>query len=142
MRIGVSIYSLCKEIESGRMDVLDVIEWIAQEGGEHVEIVPIGFDLHSSPELIDRIIDKARQTGIEISNYAVGGNLIVDSDEAFEREIARLKKDVDIAHRLGVKRMRHDVASHPDTSIRHFNERLSRLAEGCRIIADYASHVV
>ena len=45
MKLGVSTYSLMNEIKAGTMSVLDVIQWIADNGGEHVEIVPFGFDL-------------------------------------------------------------------------------------------------
>jgi len=40
MKLGVSTYSLVDKIVSRQMSVLDVIEWIAKQGGEHVEIVP------------------------------------------------------------------------------------------------------
>ncbi|TRC47294.1 sugar phosphate isomerase/epimerase family protein, partial [Mannheimia haemolytica] len=40
---------------------------------------------------------------------------------------------------LGVKLMRHDVASRQDTSIIRFQEDLPRIAEACRRIADYAA---
>ncbi len=45
MKIGLSTYSLLKAIKAGEMDVLDVVQWIADNGGKHMEIVPYGFTL-------------------------------------------------------------------------------------------------
>lgn len=139
MKLGVSTYSLFQALKSGEMDIMGVIDWIADQGGEHVEIVPLGFDLPGNLELADEIRLKAQSRGIEISNYAIGANFLTDSREAYEQEIKRVKGEVDLAARLGVQRMRHDVASSEDRSIANFNKELERMAEACRQIADYAS---
>ncbi|MBD2863304.1 sugar phosphate isomerase/epimerase family protein [Paenibacillus oceani] len=141
MKLGISLYSLKGAIVSGEMTVTDAIEWIAEVGGEHVEIVPVGFDLLEQPELADRIRDKAGQAGIEVSNYCVRANFIAADEQEYERTIDRVKRHVEITRRLGAKRMRHDVASRPlgDISVRNFNRDLPKLAEACRTIADYAA---
>lgn len=139
MKLGLSTYSLYQALNKGTMTIADVIDFTADHGGEHVEIVPLGYNLTEQPELIDLIIAKAAERGLEISNYAIGANFLVDNEEAYEQEIARVKKEVDIANRLGVKLMRHDVASSPDVSIANFNANLDRLAAACREIAEYAA---
>lgn len=140
MKIGVSSYSLFQAMHDGKMSILDAIEWIAANGGQHIEIVPkLGFDFDTHPELEIQIREKAAAAGIEISNYAIGANFITDTEEAYQAEIARVITEVDRAHRLGAKLMRHDVASRPDTSIIRFNEDLSRIASACQIIADHAT---
>ncbi|MBJ9992727.1 sugar phosphate isomerase/epimerase family protein [Paenibacillus sp. S28] len=139
MKIGVSTYSLYRPIQSGEITVLGAIEKIAEMGGEHVEIVPIGYTLTGNPELVDQIVAKAKEVGIDVSNYAIGANFAVDTEEAYRKEIERVKGEVDIAARLSVKLMRHDVASRQDTSIKQFNQEVGRLAEACREIADYAA---
>ncbi|WP_123042094.1 sugar phosphate isomerase/epimerase family protein [Cohnella candidum] len=139
MKFGVSSYSLYQAMRKGEMDILGAIAYIAEIGGEHVEIVPLGFDLTEKPELVEQIRQKASDCGLEISNYAIGANFSDLTDEQFEAEIARVRKEVDVAKALGVKKMRHDVASSPDASIRHFLQELPRLAEACRRIADYAA---
>ncbi|WP_454189851.1 sugar phosphate isomerase/epimerase family protein [Paenibacillus sp. Marseille-Q7038] len=138
MKLGLSSYSLYQALKKGTMTIADVIDFTADHGGEHIEIVPLGFNLIEQPELIDLIVAKAAERGLEISNYAIGANFLVDHEEAYEQEIARVKKEVDIANRLGVKLMRHDVASSPDVSIANFNANLERLAAACREIAEYA----
>ncbi|EKN65228.1 xylose isomerase [Neobacillus bataviensis LMG 21833] len=138
MKLGISSYSLQGAINSKRMTILDVVQWVADQGGEHIEIVPIGFDLAGDTQLADAVRQKAEEAGIEISNYAIGANFLTDD---YENEIERVKKEVDIAHRLGVKLMRHDVAwkAPNEISIRDFEQDLPRMAEACRQIADYAA---
>jgi sugar phosphate isomerase/epimerase len=139
MKIGVSTYSLSRAIQAGEMNVVEAIDYITHIGGEHVEIVPIGFSLIENPELIDVIRQKAQDNGIEISNYAIGAEFSYINETEYENEITRVMKEVDIAVQLGVKLMRHDVATAADISIQHFDSLLPRLAEACRRIADYAA---
>lgn len=140
MKLGVSTYSLNNAIQSGQMNVLDVLQWIADQGGEHVEVAPSGFDLAQDKGLADEIRQKTLELGIEVSGYSIGANFIKDTQEAYEKEIERVKQEVDIAHRLGVKFMRHDVASRnrSECTIANFDADLDRLANACRIVADYA----
>ncbi|MFB5675943.1 sugar phosphate isomerase/epimerase family protein [Paenibacillus terreus] len=139
MKLGLSTYSLYGALKSGEMTVADVIDFTADIGGSHVEIVPLGYNLTEDSGLVDVIVEKAKARGLDISNYAIGANFLTDDEALYEAEIERVKQEVDIAARLGVKLMRHDVASSPDVSIGHFNAQLQRLAEACRRIARYAA---
>ncbi|XID90139.1 sugar phosphate isomerase/epimerase family protein [Paenibacillaceae bacterium WGS1546] len=139
MKLGVSSYSLWQAMESGELDIAGVVGKVAELGGEHVEIVPLGFDLTADPALVATIRNSAAAAGIEISNYAIGANFAGLDDAAYEREIERVMREVDVAAALGVKFMRHDVAGSEDTSIRRFMADLPRLVEACRRISEYAS---
>lgn len=140
MKIGLSTYSFFQALNKKEMNVLEVIDWIAENGGEHVEIVPIGYTLSDNPELVDQIRERAVKVGIDVSNYAIGANFIQDSDAAYEAEIERVKGEVEIANRLGVKFMRHDVAWRPipEATLDQFEQDLPRIADACRRIADHA----
>lgn len=140
MKLGISSYSLFQAMHQGRMNISEVIDWTADIGASHIEIVPkLGFDFDNDPGLEEQIINKTKAAGIEISNYAIGANFITDTDEAYEAEIARVISEVDRVHRLGAKLMRHDVASRQDISIQRFNEDLDKIAAACRRIADHAA---
>lgn len=141
MKLGMSSYSLLGAMQSEGMSILDVIDWTADEGGEHVEIVPMGYTLADDPDLVESILKKANERNIDISNYAIGANVLPETDAAFEQEITRVKSEVDVANALGVKRMRHDVSFKPpqEASIQQFENDLPRLVEACRLIADHAS---
>ncbi len=139
MKLGVSTYSLYQALAKGDMTIQDVIAFTAAIGGQHVEIVPMGFSLENNPELISQIREQALANGLELSNYAVGANFSGLDNAEYEAEIARLKQEVDIAAALGVTRMRHDAAMSGDCSLTHFMEELPRIADACRRIADYAA---
>jgi sugar phosphate isomerase/epimerase len=139
MKIGLSSYSLVSALRSGEMTILDAIDWVADKGGQHIEIVPIGFDLIADSGLIDAIRKKADDAGLDLSNYAIGANFITKTEEEYEQEIRRVMEEVDIAARLGVKLMRHDVARRSDTSMRQFRADFARMTQACGRIADYAA---
>lgn len=143
MKLGVSTYSLVHAIRTGEMTVLDVVQWIADQGGEHVEIVPFGFQLQGDDSLTDAVREKAAKVGIEISNYAILADLVKPDEKEREAEIRRIMAEVDVAHRLGVKRMRHDVAAFrrplSESTIVHFEKELPLMVDACRRIADYAA---
>jgi len=141
MKLGLSSYSLHRDIRSGRLPILEAPRWIKENGGEHIEIVPIGFDLIENPGLVDDILRAADEAGIAVSNYAVGGNFIVEDEAEYRRAIEETKAHVDVANRLGVKTMRHDVAPRPpaEATIQRFEADLPRLVEACREVADYAA---
>ena len=120
MRVGVSTYSLSPAIRAGEMTVLDVVEWIAENGGQHMEIVPYGFTLEDNPELTDAVRERAAEVGIALSNYSMPANFVQESRDDFDSEVERIKRHVDTVNRLGMKHMRHDVTA--------FTRRLRRWA--------------
>jgi Sugar phosphate isomerases/epimerases len=138
MKLGVSTYSLHKAFASGEMTIPDILDFIADIGAEHAEIVPIGYSLADNPALTEEIVRKAEEAGLELSNYAIGANFAGLSHDDWERELARVMREVDVCAALGMKRMRHDIASSDDLSIGRFLAELPRLTEACRRIADYA----
>lgn len=141
VKLGLSSYSLVNAMKKNEISILEVPAWIAEHGGEHIELVPIGFNLKENPDLIDGIKEAATKAGITISNYAVGNNFVTNSDEERNARIQELMEHVDIANQLGVKRMRHDVASVPiaEASIERFEQELPNLVKACRKVADYAA---
>jgi sugar phosphate isomerase/epimerase len=139
MKLGINSYSLYQAMAAGNFSIQDVMEWAADVGAQHIEIVPMfGFDFNSNPELVDQLREKAAEVGIDISNYAIGANFITDTEEAYELEIQRVISEVDRVHQLGAKLMRHDVAFRSDTSIAQFNEDLKVITRACQRIADHA----
>ncbi|WNQ10515.1 sugar phosphate isomerase/epimerase [Paenibacillus aurantius] len=143
MKIGLSTYSLLNALKSGEMTVLDVIQWIADNGGEHMEMVPYGYTVEDNHELADAIREKAQSVGIELSNYSMPANFVQETEEAFQEEMERVKRHVDVVNRMGVKHMRHDVTAFTlpkeKMTIAWFEENLPLMVRGSQIIADYAA---
>ncbi|WP_373229833.1 sugar phosphate isomerase/epimerase family protein [Cohnella sp.] len=143
MKIGLSTYSLLDTLKAGEMTVLDVIQWIADNGGEHMEIVPYGFTLVDNPELADAVREKAKSAGIELSNYSMPANFVQETEELFQQEVERVKLHVDLVARMGMKHMRHDVTAFTipkdQMTIAWFEQHLPLMARGSRLITDYAA---
>ena len=140
LKIGLSSYSLSRAINAGEMDILGAIKWISENGGEHMELSPGKLVLAGNDTLVKAIVKQAADCGIELSSYTIGANFITETEEAFQKEIKRIKSEVDIAAALGVKRMRHDAGSRPatDATVANFEKDLPKLVEACRTVADYA----
>ncbi len=142
MKIGASTYSLSKAIAAGTFDMLGAFDWLADNGGQHIEIVPIqGLSLVDTPEMIDAMVARARQVGIDISCYTFGASFIDKTPEEVAAELARVKQHVDVAARLGTRLVRHDVASRPaeQATDAQFDRDLPGLVAAAREIADYAA---
>lgn len=143
MKIGLSSYSLLNALKSGEMTILDAIQWIADNGGEHMEIVPYGYTLVDNLELADAVREKAKEAGIELSNYSMPANFVQETEEAFQEEVARLKEHVDLIEHLGMKHMRHDVTAftlpQEKMTIQWMEESLPLIVRGSQLIADYAA---
>lgn len=140
MKVGLSTYSLSRAIRAGEMDVLQAIQWIADNGGEHVELSPSGYVLTDNPELVTAVVNKAEEVNLDISSYTIGANFLQETDAEYEAEIERVKKEVDIGGALGVKFMRHDAGSRPpeEATIENLEEDLPKMAKACQEIADHA----
>lgn len=141
MKLGISSYSLYQAMQQKRMDILQVIEWIAEQKADHVELVPeLGFDIEQEG-LIEQIREKTQSLDLDISNYAVGGNFASDDDREIQAELGKVFRHVDIAHQLGVDRMRHDVMWLPasEATTAKFEADFEKLVSVCRQVADYAS---
>ncbi|MFB5676341.1 sugar phosphate isomerase/epimerase family protein [Paenibacillus terreus] len=143
MKVGLSSYSLLEAINAGKMTILDAIQWVADNGGEHMELVPYGFTVVDNVELADRIRDKAAEAGIELSGYSFPADLCKEDEEEFLTEVERIKQHVDIAHRMGIASIRHDVTAFrlppEDMGIEYFEKHFDRMVQGSRMIADHAA---
>ncbi|MBM7573456.1 sugar phosphate isomerase/epimerase family protein [Aquibacillus albus] len=142
MKIGLSSYSLLADIQAGKLTILDVIQWVADNGGEHLELVPYGYSVVDNLELADQIKEKAETLSIELSGYSFPADFCKESEDDFEEEVDRIKQHVDIANRLGIKSIRHDVTAFnlepEDMTIQYYEKYFSKMVNGSQLIADYA----
>lgn len=142
LNLGLSTYSLVNYIQDKKMSVLEAMEFAVENKATSVELVPFGFELLDNDELIEQVKQKAKDLGIYISNYAILADLLMVDDEERAKEIQRVKSHVDVAYKLGIKKMRHDVSSFrrpmdSNTTV-NFEKEFQMMVDGCREIADYA----
>lgn len=149
MIIGLTNYSMNANINSGKMSVLDVMRFAKEKGAGHIELVPFGYTLHDdqtgefNEQLISDIKALSCEIDLPISNYAVLGDLLKPDADARKAEVERLKRHIDVAHKLGIKQMRHDVSSFrrplESNTPTAFENEFPIAVETCRELADYAA---
>ena len=146
MRIGLSSYSLDREIERGSMTLLEAIDWAAAQGAECMELVPFAFrfdDKESGKidlDFIGKVKRRAQDAGIPLCNYSVLADFCKEG-EALKKEIARICHEVDIAAELGVPRMRHDVCGfrrpHKENTLKDFERWLPVMADAAAEVTEH-----
>lgn len=148
MRLGISSYCLVDNMEKGKMTIYDVMDWAKAHDCEHMELVPfcLNFELEDGSinvELVEGIRNHAEKIGLPLSIFSLNADVLKETEEERQAEIARIKKFIDIAHMLGLKKMRHDSASFRrpfEQSTPHdYEEVFPLLVKAGRECADYAA---
>lgn len=146
MKIGLSSYSLNANIRSGKMDVLDAMRFAKEKGAEHFEIVPIGYAFYNaeSGEFNEKMIEDvkalSKELDLPLSNLAVGADLIDEDPSLQDAAIERTCRQVDVAAKLGIKFMRHDISFRRfDCPALAFEKYLPIAVRAVQKIADYAA---
>ena len=121
MKLGISSYSLNKSLRTGEMSLFDVIDWAVEHQCEHLELVPFSLPLLREDGSIDydyvkRVRDKAGEAGLPLSTFSLNACVIKPTADERKRELDRIRMYMDMAHFLGIKKMRHDTCSgqHPE----------------------------
>ena len=146
---GFSSYSFHSKLSTGEMTLPDVIDWVAASEGEHLELASLSDDpaspipnIASDPAFVDEIRVKAESAGVVLSNLAIGANFFTDDRAELARQVARVTAYVDLAERLGIRLMRHDVvahAGHPGDDTPLFEQALPSIVAASQEIAQYAA---
>ena len=145
MKTGVSSYSFTKRIYSGDMTQFDTVKAAKELGFSSIEFIDLfrkpNVWLPSEEQMIlaKEIREEADRLEMEISAYTIGANLYQETDEASEKEVARLCRQLEVAKILGVKVLRHDACwSLPKKSPRSFDAMLPVIAKNARAVTAYA----
>ncbi len=141
MRYSVSIYSFIQYLQDGRLTPLSCIGKAKEMGFDGIEYVDFVFPKGEDPkDYAKRLREEAERTGIAISNFAVGADFLNGSEGDLNRETDHLKQMVDAAAILGCPTLRHDVTGGPgNRTYQGFDTCLGRLAQGCRMVTEYAA---
>ena len=147
MKKGISSYCLSPAMAKGA-SIYDVIDFAKGIGCEHIEFVPFytPFVIEKEGRIDEQYIDSVRRkcedSALEISTYSVNADLLMTNREARERELARVKLHIDAAERLGLKWMRHDVASFrrpfSSNTPENFEKELPLMVDGIQRLYEYA----
>ena len=142
MKISVSSYSFHQYIKAGKLTQLECVAKAKEMGFDAIEFTDItGDSLDEQKAMAKKIKDEADKVGIDINAYTIGANLYHESDEDSEKEVERLKGQLDVAKILGAKVMRHDVcyALGKSGNARSFELMLPTIAKNARKVTEYGA---
>ena len=141
MKFSVSSYSFQRLLNSGKytqLDLIGVAKEMGFDGIEFIDLMPT--DGMSDLEYAAVRRDAAEKAGIEIVAYTIGADFL--GEKGWEAEAQRLFGQVDVAEALGAKLMRHDATGGfkgEDAKYKSFDSALPVLANGCRMVTEYAA---
>ncbi|NLB95609.1 MAG: sugar phosphate isomerase/epimerase [Armatimonadetes bacterium] len=145
MKIGVSSYSYIRLTRAGEMTLKETIAKAKEQGFDVIEILGLSSqapDCSDPEKLAEELREEAARCDIEIAAYTVAADLLRGCDGNFEKEVARIQREIDLAAIMGAPCVRHDAsAGFPPEHVgpKSFDAALPRLAEGCRILTEYAA---
>lgn len=141
MKTSVSSYSYSSYMNNSGKNQLDLVPLAKEMGFDAIEFTDLRpSEGESQADFARRIRAEADKVGIEISSYTIGADLL--NADSLDKEVERLKGQVDIAAILGVKVMRHDATGGykgAERTYKTFEDALPVLAEGCRRVTEYAA---
>ena len=143
MKIGVSTYSYSREIQEGRLTLLDVPAKVKEMGFDCIEFAGMILPPGETPvSFAPRLREACDRVGLPVVNYTIGADFINGSGGDWRAEVERLQTEVQVAKILGATGMRHDATGgFPPTHVgpRDFTAALPTLIAGCRAITEYAA---
>ena len=96
MKFGFSSYSFHQKISTGEMSLFDVIDWVAESEGEHLELAVLSNagdspipTINSDPEYVAKIKAHAAERGVILSNLAVSASFLSEDPAEIAAEVLR-----------------------------------------------------
>lgn len=142
MKISVSSYSFYQYVRAGKLTLVELPKLAHDIGFDAIEFIDIpGETQEEKLALAAQIKAEADALGMEINAYTIGACLYQETDEASDKEVARLVDQLDVAVALGAKVMRHDVvyALGKTGAARSFDGMLPTIAKNAQRVADEAA---
>lgn len=136
MKCTVSTISFGKWIaENSQLAAIQKAKEMGSDAIAFSRILP--HDGSTEAQYAEKLREECEKQGVTISDFVFPADFIDGCDGDTQAEIARVKKQIDIAEILGVKIIRHD-ASH-GKRIPFFEKALPIMARGCAEVTDYAA---
>ena len=139
MKFSVSTYSLSGLVGKNGVTEKDLIKIAKEIGFDGIEFAEVHTpDGKDKIEYAKELNEECKKVGITPVQYSIGADFL---NNDIEKEIERLKYEVDVACALGVTGMRHDGTSGfqgEERKTKGFNEALPYLIKGCKAVTEYA----
>ena len=137
MKTSVNTYSYGHYVND--LGIYGIIDKTKELGFDGIEFVEAGW-MNVSDEELKKIGEYTRSIGLETVALCIGADFVNGSNGDVRAEIERVKNRVEKAALLGVKAMRHDVASQPRGRKYSlgYDDVLTRVADAVREVTIYA----
>ena len=142
MKTCISTYSFWQAFCAGRITYPEMLRKTKELGCTGIEFVvdDVAPDKISDPEAFwTALKEEADKLGLETPIYTTGANFF---QKDVRPEIERVKKHVDLASKLGIKLMRHDIAYgfYPEfEGVQTYESIIPVAAPAIREVAEYAA---
>ena len=104
MKLSLSMYSCLRAVQAGQLDLMGFVDYAAAQKVAGVELLDIFWnDVERELPQVKRRIAEA---GLELAVYSISNDFIQPEADARARELADLKRGVEIAQELGVDLLR------------------------------------
>lgn len=140
MKYSVSSYSFSSLTSKGEYTEKQLIGLSKEMGFDGIEFAEIHVpEGKTRLQYAEELRKEAEKHEIEIVAYCIGANLLYDT----EKEIERLKEEVDVCAALGAPVMRHDATGGYNAEDKKkgmgFNNALPVIIEGYKAVTEYAA---
>jgi sugar phosphate isomerase/epimerase len=119
----------------------DGVRWLVETAGVDIlEISPVGYSLLEDPALVRRIISAAGT--VPVTNYTVGADFLQPTQEAYDAEIERVKRQIHIGCELGANLIRFDSVGwnipREKMSIEYYVKDIQKIIASYETVCAYA----
>ncbi len=141
MKYATSTYSFAALKGNDKLTQLECISKVKELGYDGIEFINIEAENGCSElEYAKTLSLECKKNSLETVCYTIAADFLNCPDGDVTAEVARLKKQVDIAEALGVKKMRHDATQGYKLGVlKGFEQALPIIADGCRQVSEYAA---
>lgn len=143
MKFSVTTYSLSGLVNSGEAtekELIGIAKELGFDGIEFAEIHPDGDK--DKIEYAKELRAECERVNIVPVQYSIGADFINGSDGDFDKEVERLKYEIDVAEALGVTGVRHDATrgfEGDEGKYKGFEQALPIVVAGYRAVTEYAA---
>lgn len=138
MEISVSLWSFNEKISTGELSQFSAISAAKELGFDNIEftelIPPEGTPISEHAKSLKAEADRL---GMKINCYAIGANMVQETDEDDEKEIERICRELDNAKILGAPVFRHDAIRTLPKRFPSFEQALPKLVQNIRKVTEY-----
>ncbi len=104
MKLSLSMYSCVRAVQAGQLDLMGFVDYAAAQGVAGVELLDIFWT--DAEREIPQVKERIAAAGMEVAVFSISNNFIQPAESDRARELADLKRGVDIALELGTSILR------------------------------------